>query len=91
LTDEKKSGEFQLNDSFYCVITGQKTKKVYFAAWIYFFKWQFKKHLHFQLSTFNSQFCLHPGKMNAGSSLTVCAGCLDPIQAAVFGLFWANV
>ncbi|MBR4700987.1 MAG: hypothetical protein IKP19_04755, partial [Oscillospiraceae bacterium] len=39
-----------------------------------FFKWQFEKHLHFQLSTFNFQFFPHPGKMDAGSSLTACQG-----------------
>ena len=45
-----------------------------YGSLICFFKWQFEKHLHFQFSTFNFQFCLHLGKMNTGSSLTVCGG-----------------
>jgi hypothetical protein len=57
------------------VITGPtRRKKPVFAASFSFFKWQFEKHLHFQLSTFNFQFFPHPGKMDAGSSLTACQG-----------------
>jgi hypothetical protein len=52
------------------LLVQQGGKSLFLRLRFPFFKWQFEKHLHFQLSTFNFQFFPHPGNMDAGGSLT---------------------
>ena len=65
---------------FFCNFWSNKAEKACFCGFVFLFSNGNLKNtfiFNFQLSTFNFQFFPHPGKMDAGSSLTACAALMD--------------